>query len=71
MKAGDTTKVGGTPSAMEVLEDGKPKLYNAMDSGEGSNTDKKPVSRKGGYKDKGRDVRVHPYPRNGRRAVRS
>lgn len=71
MKAGDTTKVGETPSATEVLEDGKPKLYNAMDSGEGSNTDKKPVSKKGGFKDKGRDARVHPYPRNGRRAVRS
>ena len=71
MKAGDATKVGGTPSLTEVLEDGKPKLYNAMDSGEGSNTDKKSVSRKGGYRDKGRDTRVHPYPRDGRRAVRA
>lgn len=69
MKSGGITKVDGTPSAGEALEDGKPKLYNAMDSEEGSSSNKKPVSRKGGFR--GKDARVHPYPRNGRRAVRS
>jgi hypothetical protein len=69
MKSGGVTKVYGRPSSVGVLEDGKPKLYNAMDSGEGSSSDKKPVSRKGGFR--GKDARVHPYPRDGRRAVRS
>ena len=68
MKVGETTKMGETSS---VLEDGKPKLYNAMDSGEGSSSGKKSGSRKGGYKERGRDVRVHPYPQHGRRIVRS
>lgn len=66
MKIGDT-KVGDISS---TLEDDKPKLYNAMDSGEGS-TSGKSSSSKGGFKNRNRDVRVHPYPRNGRRAVRS
>ena len=69
MNSGGVTKVDGRPSSAEVLEDSKPKLYNAMDSGEGSSSDKKPVSRKGGFR--GKDARVHPYPRDGRRAVRS
>jgi hypothetical protein len=64
----DETKVGETSY---ILEDGKPKLYNAMDPGEGSSSGKKSGSRKGGFKDRGRDVRVHPYPQNGRRIVRS
>jgi hypothetical protein len=68
MKVGETTKMGETSS---VLEDGKPKLYNAMDSGEGSSSGKKSGSRKGGYRERGRDVRVHPYPQHGRRIVRS
>ena len=61
------------PSAFKLEDgsDGKPKLYNAMDSGEGSSSDKKSNSSKGGYRDKERDIRFHPYPRNGRRAVRS
>jgi len=68
MKVGETTKMGETYS---VLEDGKPKLYNTMDSGEGSFSGKKSGSRKGGYRERGRDVRVHPYPQYGRRIVRS
>jgi hypothetical protein len=68
MKVGETTKKGETSS---VLKDGKPKLYNAMDSGEGSSSGKKSGSRKGGYRERGRDVRVHPYPQHGRRIVRS
>jgi hypothetical protein len=68
MKVGETSKVSETSS---TLEDGKPKLYNAMDSGEGSSSDKKSGSRKGGFRERGRDVRVHPYPQNGRRVVRS
>jgi len=62
----DTMKVGETSS---TLEDGKPKLYNAMDSGEISSSGKKSSSGKGSYR--GRDVRVHPYPRDSRRVVRS
>jgi len=68
MKVSETTKMGETSS---VLEDGKPKLYNAMDSGEGSSSGKKSGSRKGGYRERDRDVRVQPYPRDGRRIVRS
>ena len=66
MKVGGATQVGETSSN---LGDGKPKLYNAMDSGEGSNSGKKSSGK--GFKDRNRDVRVHPYPRNGRRVVRS
>jgi len=66
MKIGETTKVGETSSTL----DGKPKLYNAMDSGEESTSGKKSGSGKKGL-NRNRDVRVHPYPRNGRRAVRS
>jgi hypothetical protein len=64
MKTGDT-------SSTHFVEDTKPKLYNAMDSGESSNSGKKSGSSKGGFRNGGRDVRVHPYPRDGRRAVRS
>jgi hypothetical protein len=67
MKVGETTKVGETSYK---VEDGKPKLYNAMDSGEESTSGKKSGSGKKGL-NRNRDVRVHPYPRNGRRAVRS
>jgi hypothetical protein len=49
------------------VEDSKPKLYNAMES-EGSNTGKG-VQNRGGRDRK--DPRVHPYPRDGRRLVRS
>jgi hypothetical protein len=41
-----------------------------MDSGEESTSGKKSGSGKKGL-NRNRDVRVHPYPRNGRRAVRS
>jgi hypothetical protein len=56
-------KMGDGPS----IEDAKPKLYNAMntedsDSGKG-------IQNRGGRDRK--DPRVHPYPRNGRRLVRS
>lgn len=66
----DTMKTGDT-SSTPFVEDTKPKLYNAMDSGESSNSGKKSGSSKGGFRNGGRDVRVHPYPRDGRRAVRS
>lgn len=66
----DTMKVGDTDiSSKSLLEDSKPKLYNAMDNGEGSS--KKSGSSKGGSIDRSRDVRFHPYPRDSRRAVRS
>ncbi len=68
MKIGETTKVD---EAFSALEDGKPKLYDAMDSGEGSTSVKKSSSGKGGFRERGKDARVHPYPRDGRRAVRS
>jgi len=64
MKVGDTDI-----SSKSLLEDSKPKLYNAMDNGEGSS--KKSGSSKGGSIDRSRDVRFHPYPRDSRRAVRS
>jgi len=59
----DTMKIGDGPS----VEDAKPKLYNAMNS-EGSDTGKGLQNR--GGRDR-KDPRVHPYPRNGRRLVRS
>jgi len=68
----DTMKVGDTNiSKPSALEEVKPKLYNAMDNGEGSSSGKKSGSSKGSYRDKTRDIRFHPYPRNARRAVRS
>jgi hypothetical protein len=67
IKVGETTRVGKISS---TLENGKPKLYNAMNSEEGSTSGKKPGSGKKGF-NRNRDVRVHPYPRDGRRAVRS
>jgi len=53
MNSGGVTKVDGRPSSAEVLEDSKPKLYNAMDSGEGSST--------GNVSNKGKDVET-PKP---------
>lgn len=68
----DTMKVGDTNiSKPSTLEEVKPKLYNAMDNGEGSSSDKKSGSSKGSSRDRTRDIRFHPYPRNCRRAVRS
>lgn len=68
----DTMKVGDTNiSKPYTLEEVKPKLYNAMDNGEGSSSGKKSGSSKGSYRDKTRDIRFHPYPRNSRHAVRS
>jgi hypothetical protein len=68
----DTMKVGDANiSKPYTLEEVKPKLYNAMDNGEGSSSGKKSGSSKGGSIDRSRDVRFHPYPRDGRRAVRS
>jgi hypothetical protein len=68
----DTMKVGDTNiSKPSILEEVKPKLYNAMDNGEGSSSGKKSSSSKGSYRDRNRDVRYHPYPRDCRRAVRS
>lgn len=64
----ETKNISGKSSPLEEI---KPKLYNAMDSGEGSSSGKKSGSSKGFRWDRGRDVRVHPYPRNGRRVVRS
>ena len=68
----DTMKVGDTNiSKPSTLEEVKPKLYNAMDNSEGSSSGKKSGSSKGSYRDRTRDIRFHPYPRNSRRAVRS
>lgn len=74
MKVSDTINVGKISSNTYALEDGKPKLYNAMDSGEGSSSVKKSGS-KGGSRQRtlmsrGADGRLHPYPANGRRMVR-
>jgi hypothetical protein len=67
----NTMKVGEIP---ELLNE-KDKLYNAMEasSPQDSNSEIKSSSGKKskGYNPNGRDVRVHPYPRNGRRLVRS
>jgi len=75
MKVGETTNAGKISSIDYTLEDDKPKLYNAMDSGEGSSSVKKSGS-KGGSRQRtlmsrGADGRLHPYPANGRRMVRS
>ena len=59
----DTIKMGDGPS----IEDTKPKLYNAMNQEDSSS--EKGSQNKGGRSKK--DSRVHPYPRNGRRLVRS
>lgn len=68
----DTMKVGDTNiSKPSILEEVKPKLYNAMDNGEGSTSGKKSGSSKGSSIDRTRDIRFHPYPRDCRRAVRS
>jgi hypothetical protein len=68
----DTMKVGEINiSKPSTLEDIKPKLYNAMDNGEGSSSGKKSGSSKGSSIDRTRDIRFHPYPRDSRRAVRS
>lgn len=72
----DTMKVGASQETTNIsrpstLEEVKPKLYNAMDNGEGSSSGKKSGSSKGSSIDRTRDVRFHPYPRNCRRAVRS
>jgi len=63
----EDTKIS-KPSSLEEV---KPKLYNAMDNGEGSSSGKKSGSSKGSSIDRTRDVRFHPYPRDCRRAVRS
>ena len=47
MKVCETTNVGKISSNAYALEDGKPKLYNAMDSGEGSSSVKKSGSKGG------------------------
>lgn len=49
------------------IEDPKPKLYNAMDSEESNSG--KGLQNRGGRDRK--DPRVHPYPKDGRRLVRS
>lgn len=68
----DTIKIGDTNiSKSSILEEVKPKLYNAMDNGESSSSGKKSGSSRGNFIDRNRDVRFHPYPRDCRRAVRS
>lgn len=78
----ETMKLGDTNiSKPSILEEIKPKLYNAADNNEqGSSTSPnneqgsssgERSSNKKGFLDRSRDIRFHPYPRDSRRAVRS